>query len=136
MSECPYAERKGLAVFCKLANKKVSPLRYPCFSSHWQKCPIYREMAPKQEEESKAAEVSTEGASSGVDSRVEKRISTSRATATSAPTPRSIGKGFKRPEEAKTCYECIFYSELTGMCLKLKIRVDDPNNPPCKRGST
>ncbi len=121
MAECPYAERRGLAVFCKLANKKVSPLRYPCFSSHWDKCPIYREMAPKIEEERKKEEVKAES---------------TRPPSTPSETPRSVGKGFKKPEEARTCHECIFYSELTGMCLKLKIRVDDPNNPPCKRGST
>ncbi len=122
MAECPYAERRGLAVFCKLANKKVSPLRYPCFSTHWDKCPIYREMAPKMQQKE--------------EKEVEAKAERTRATTAKNEVPRSIGKGFKKPEEAKTCHECIFYSELTGMCLKLKIRVDDPNNPPCKRGST
>ena len=123
MAECPYAERRGLAVFCKLANKKVSPLRYPCFSSHWNKCPIYKEMAPKLQHKEEVKEVET-------------KAGEGRVTNVTGGVPRGIGKGFKKPEEAKTCHECIFYSELTGMCLKLKIRVDDPNNPPCKRGST
>ncbi len=126
MAECPYAERKGLAVYCKLANKKVSPLRYPCFSSHWQKCPIYREMAPKLEAEKKEErkEVKEER-------RVEEKPREAPAGRPALPSA-----GFKKPEEARTCHECIFYSELTGMCLKLKIRVKDPNNPPCKSGST
>jgi len=119
--KCPYGEKKGLAVFCKLLNEKVSPLKYPCTSDHYEKCPVYQKYAKKEVE--------------GVAQKETPRPAPTPAPPPSAQTPRpSTTKrvAFKRPEEAENCYECIFYSELTKMCLKLKIRVQDPYHPPCK----
>ncbi|ABU82608.1 hypothetical protein [Ignicoccus hospitalis] len=121
--KCPYGEKKGFAVFCKLINKKVSPLKYPCTSDHYQKCPIYRQYAGAKEEKAEVAETRKEA---------EEAPPRREPVREEAPPPAG---GFKKPEEARTCHECIFYSELTKMCLKLKIKVDDPNNPPCKRGA-
>ncbi len=115
--KCPYGKKKGFAVYCELLGKNVSPLKYPCTSDHYQRCPIYQKHAEeKATEEERRVETHPEA-------RPERR-----------PSPPPPTKGaFKRPEEAENCYECIFYSELTKMCLKLKIRVDDPYNPPCKK---
>ncbi|ALU12617.1 hypothetical protein EYM_05760 [Ignicoccus islandicus DSM 13165] len=30
------------------------------------------------------------------------------------------------------CRRCLFYSELTGRCVKLGVKVEDPTKPPCK----
>jgi hypothetical protein len=29
------------------------------------------------------------------------------------------------------CLDCVFYSIVTGRCVKLKVKVRDPSNPPC-----
>ena len=118
--KCPYGEKKGFAVYCRLAGKKVSPLKYPCTSEHYEKCPIYVKYAKEvREVREEAPRVAEESAPIG--ERAGREVQ------------RSAQGGFKKPEEARTCHECIFYSELTNMCLKLRIKVDDPNNPPCKR---
>ncbi len=41
-------------------------------------------------------------------------------------------KALKFPREARSCEECIYYSELLKYCLKFKIKVEDPKVPPCK----
>jgi len=116
--KCPYGEKKGLAVFCKLINEKVSPLKYPCTSDHYEKCPIYQKYAKREAAEEKEAPKSAPA--------------TAPPPPLQAPRPAVKRVAFKRPEEAENCYECIFYSELTKMCLKLKVRVQDPYHPPCK----
>ena len=39
---------------------------------------------------------------------------------------------FKLPKDASTCEECIYYSKLTKMCMKYKVKIDDPKMPKCK----
>lgn len=46
---CPYAERKGALVYCRLAKKKVNPLAYPCLGNKYKKCKIYKKYAGKEE---------------------------------------------------------------------------------------
>ncbi len=38
----------------------------------------------------------------------------------------------KPPQEARNCKECIYYSSILKYCLKYKVPVEDPNQPPCK----
>ena len=122
--KCPYGEKKGFAVYCKVLRKKVSPLKYPCMADY-TKCPHYREAVAslkKTESASRPTEVI-------VEKIVEKRSGTPPSkTAASLPTP------FKPPEQARTCEECMFYSALTGYCMKLRVKVGDPRRPPCKSG--
>ncbi len=40
---CPYAERKGFIVYCRLTGKHVNPLTRPCLSGDYTRCPDYRE---------------------------------------------------------------------------------------------
>ncbi len=46
----------------------------------------------------------------------------------------SSEKEIKRVEKTRgvTCTNCLFYSELTGRCVKLKVKVEDPTKSPCK----
>ena len=39
---CPFAEKKGLAIYCKVAKKKVSPLTHYCTSDKWPQCEYLR----------------------------------------------------------------------------------------------
>ncbi len=40
---CPYAERRGFIVYCKLIGRHVNPLTRPCISGDYTKCPDYRQ---------------------------------------------------------------------------------------------
>ncbi|AEM38161.1 hypothetical protein Pyrfu_0289 [Pyrolobus fumarii 1A] len=51
--KCPYAERKGFIVHCKLTGKHVNPFTRPCISGNYTKCPEYREYMSKKREEAK-----------------------------------------------------------------------------------
>ncbi len=39
---------------------------------------------------------------------------------------------FKLPKDASSCEECIYYSRITNMCMKYRVRIDDPKVPKCK----
>ncbi len=51
---CPFAERKGALVYCKLAKKKVNPLAYPCLGNKYVRCKIYKKYIEEQEKEKEA----------------------------------------------------------------------------------
>ena len=118
--KCPYGEKKGFAVYCKILRKKVSPLKYPCMGNY-EHCPHYRE-ALKTGEEATKTEHRRETVEAVVESKVEKTTS-----------PKPLPTEFKPPEQASTCYECVYYSSLTGFCMKLRVKVKNPNDPPCKK---
>lgn len=43
-------------------------------------------------------------------------------------------KQSKPPEDLRgTCFDCIFYDESRGRCLRMSMQVSDPYNPPCGR---
>lgn len=47
---------------------------------------------------------------------------------------RPVIKQSKRPEDLRgTCFDCIFYDEKRGRCLRMSMQVPDPYNPPCGR---
>ena len=47
---------------------------------------------------------------------------------------RPIIKQSKPPEDLRgTCFDCIFYDEKRGRCLRMSMQVPDPYNPPCGR---
>lgn len=48
--KCPYGERKGATVFCKLANKTVNILVFPCTSPRYVNCRFYKQAEKKPEE--------------------------------------------------------------------------------------
>jgi len=100
---CPYAEKKGAAVYCRAAGRKVNPLAFPCFTDRYEKCRYYKQAraseAPRREEEA----------------RPKRRL-------------KGITKDLRQPRD---CTECIYYGVRTGTCLLLKIPIPDPKNPPC-----
>ncbi len=46
---CPYAERRGFIVYCKLLRKHVNPLTRPCISGDYTRCPDYRRAVTESE---------------------------------------------------------------------------------------
>ncbi len=59
---CPYAERKGFIVYCKLTGRYVNPLTRPCISGDYTKCPEYQSKLAEKGERvaAKPAEVKLE----------------------------------------------------------------------------
>jgi len=130
--KCPYGEKKGFAVYCKVLRKKVSPLKYPCMGDY-TKCPHYREATEslKKVESEVPRGMGKEPSGVAIEKIAEKRVA---APQTSSVSTRHVQptSAFKPPELARTCEECMFYSSLTGYCMKLRIKVEDPTKPPCK----
>ncbi|UXD22875.1 hypothetical protein IPA_09135 [Ignicoccus pacificus DSM 13166] len=121
--KCPYGEKKGFAVYCKILRKKVSPLKYPCMGNY-EHCPHYREA---QELSARTVKHEPEAVEVVIASKVEKKEEKS------APPPPTSPTSFKPPEQASNCYECVYYSSLTGYCMRLRVKVEDPYSPPCKK---
>jgi len=108
---CPYAERRGPAVYCKAAGRKVNPLAFPCLTDKYQKCRFYRApqatpqtpQPPRQEARPARPRRGVKG--STIDGRV--------------------------PVD---CTECVYYGSRTGTCILLGVTVRDPRDPPCAEG--
>ena len=135
--KCPYAVVKGLLtkkVYCSIVGKIVDHKKYGCLSAHYIRCEIYRKaIEDRSEEERKEKtdhdviapekhEVSEEGSD-----ELERMVNESVKKALTYADPR---KGVY-PD---TCYDCLYYSPTTGLCLLLRKKVENPESPPCKRG--
>ncbi len=127
---CPYAERKGPAVYCRLIGRKVNPLAFPCLTDKYEKCRYYRRHAAeaKREEKPSAAQAAP---------RREAIQAPPRPVAAPSPAPggrRGEVKGLTLDgRKPRTCLECIYYGTKTRTCLLLGIPVDNPEDPPCAR---
>ncbi|MCE4615447.1 MAG: hypothetical protein F7C09_00065 [Aeropyrum sp.] len=51
--QCPYGERRGATVYCKIANRVVNALVFPCTSPRYASCKFYRQAEQRPEEERK-----------------------------------------------------------------------------------
>ncbi|MEB3764612.1 MAG: hypothetical protein GSR77_00370 [Desulfurococcales archaeon] len=110
---CPYAERQGAAVYCKLLKKRVNPLAYPCLSKKYEKCKVYQERGKQAQE--------TERQEQPIQAIVQ------------AQRPEQARRTGIRLDgsPARHCRECIYYGR-TGVCLLLGVEIKDPNRPPCR----
>jgi len=105
---CPYAERRGSLVFCKILGKPVNPLVYPCLSNKYKSCKHYKE--PVKAEEKKAPP----------------------APKPETTPPSLTGVGVTKDGGIpRTCRECVFYSEHLGFCFLLNTKIEDPEKPLC-----
>ena len=126
---CPFADVKGLLVYCKLLKKYVSPLKYPCLSNYG-KCEVIR-----KNKRCPFLQISE----NKVSCKFIKNLVTYFCFSNYKDCPvyiRYVGLRQVRSVTVngrpKSCLECPFYSKLTNKCVKLKIKVKDPNNPPCQ----
>ncbi len=53
---CPYAERRGFIVYCKLTKRFVNPLTRPCISGDYTRCPEYQKALSTKGEQAKPVE--------------------------------------------------------------------------------
>ena len=99
---CPYLKRGFMTARCTLTGKVVNLKKMPCLKNY-EECPIYRSHVTEkiQKIEEKAEEKRTEAE--------------------------------EQPEEVPgvSCEDCLYYSKITHICIRLKKRVDDPKRPPC-----
>lgn len=115
---CPYAERKGTLVVCKVRGAPVNPLAYPCLGEKYPNCPIFARAA----KEAPAAEA-----------REAKPIATAgEAAAMPAPVSRRGLLGLTQSgDKPSECGQCVFYSKTRRWCFILGATVGNPATPPC-----
>lgn len=127
---CPYAEKKGMVVFCKAINQKVNPLSYPCLTDRYDKCAHYRKA-----EEAKAKTP----AAAAPPAQPQPPPTAQPPPAQKAPplqptllsgSTRGLTLQGTRPVR---CLECVYYGSKTGICLLLGVEVKNPYDPPCTR---
>ena len=140
---CPYAEKKGPIVICKVIGKKVNPLAFPCLTNKYQKCKYYKEAQAKKEkpvEKPTAKTVIREVKPEPL--KTEVRVTREKAGTTPPPTTSREGSVEVKGEvkgitldgrKPRNCLECIYYGSKTKTCLLLGITIEDPYDPPCAK---
>lgn len=123
---CPYAERRGTLVICRVRGTPVNPLAYPCLGEKYHACPIYREAQSKKGGE--AGRVKAEAVVERVGA--EARRPAEAAGRTSGAYTLGLTSAGGRPA---SCDECVFYSKRRSWCFLLGVKVSDPSKPPCSR---
>ena len=129
---CPYAERRGVSIYCKAAGRKVNPLAFPCLTNRYKRCRYYREPEPeKPQEQKEPAKAETRPA------RKQPQVTIPTLeypSVTPRASPRGEVKGItidgRKPRD---CTECIYYGARTRTCLLLGVTVQDPRDPPCAK---
>jgi len=133
---CPYAEKKGPVVYCKLIGKKVNPLAFPCLTNRYERCKYYRQRAqaakPPASESTTPPQPSQQAAPQPPPPPATVRAGAPQARP--AGQARGETKGLtldgRRPSN---CLECIYYGAKTKTCLLLGVTVEDPYDPPCAK---
>ncbi|ALU12493.1 hypothetical protein EYM_04460 [Ignicoccus islandicus DSM 13165] len=99
---CPYLKRGFMTAKCTLTGQVVNLKKMPCLKNY-EECPIYKAHVTEKIKE--------------VKEEVEKREA----------------KKEEQPQEVPgvSCEDCLYYSRITHICIRLKQRVDDPKRPPC-----
>ncbi len=112
---CPYLEITRKGAICKVTNKTVEK-PWECIKGKYVECPIYKRASEEVKETEEAEEERVELTT---DEKGEEVVVIRNES------------GSEKVEKI-TCEECIFYSSVTGRCVKLKVKVEDPSNPPCE----
>lgn len=115
---CPYAERKGTLVVCKIRGAPVNPLAYPCLGEKYPNCPIYARWAKE---------------APALEAKETKPVAATGETAVApAPPSRRGALGLTRAgEKPGKCGECVFYSKTRRWCFVLGTTISNPTVPPC-----
>ncbi len=132
--KCPYAVLKGFIgkrVYCSIVGKIVDHKRMGCLTDKYKQCPYYlktvMDKIKEEKEENREEVIAPEDHEVAEEKDVlEKMVNESVRKARSYADPR-------RGIYPDSCYDCLYFSPTTRLCLYLRIKVDDPDNPPCKR---
>ncbi|MEB3846835.1 MAG: hypothetical protein GSR74_02530 [Desulfurococcales archaeon] len=133
---CPYAEKKGPIVYCKLTGKKVNPLAFPCLTNKYTRCKYYRKASEEKRVEEKFKAEERPAAPQEARKPVAHQPPPLQPTTTSphrTPVRRETKGMTIDGRKPSNCLECIYYGEKTRTCLLLGITVKDPYDPPCAK---
>ena len=123
---CPYAERRGALVLCKVKGKTVNPIAYPCLGTKYEACPYYR-----QAQQAKPREEKAEKPGPRPSPPREARPKPQPARAAQEARQRGLLGLTRLGGLPSTCEECVFYVKARAWCLVLGARVESPGAPPC-----
>ncbi len=108
---CPHLKITREGAFCEITNKRLER-PWECIRGKYVECPIYKRANEEKEEEEERVELV-------VDEKGRKTV--------------IIREKKSRDEQAQvSCRDCLFYSSVTGKCVKLKVKVENPDEPPCE----
>ena len=144
---CPYAEKKGPIVICKVLGKKVNPLAHPCLTNRYTKCKYYKKAIEKEKKLEEAVPTTepykekimkeiTLPARQEKSPKIEASPYSSLTISTSKPisTEKRETKGMTLDGRKPTnCLECIYYGSKTKTCILLGVQIKDPYDPPCAK---
>ncbi|UXD22364.1 hypothetical protein IPA_03915 [Ignicoccus pacificus DSM 13166] len=99
-----------------------------CLTNKFVECPYYKQAIEeeKKKEEERIIAPDAHEVLEGEKDILEKTVN------------ESVKEALKKYADPKrgiypdTCYDCLYFSPTTGLCLYMRIKVKDPNNPPCK----
>ncbi len=118
MPQCPHAERRDAAIYCRVLGRVVNPLAFPCMTTRYERCRNYKPVeVPARAGEERAAELARAAQAEGV---------------VAEPTAEGLGLTAEGAR-AESCSECVFYGSLSKLCFLLSRPVGDPLEPPCKK---
>ena len=112
---CPYLEIRRDGAFCRVTGKKLER-PWECIKGKYLECPIFKKAAEKEEEEETERRVELTTDEKGEEVVVIKK-----------EAKEEVEEKVAKPN----CLDCAFFSNITKLCVKLKVKVEDPNNPPC-----
>ena len=134
---CPYAEKKGPIVYCKLTGKKVNPLAFPCLTNKYTRCKYYRKAGEVKRDEEKAKAEEKPVTPQEAQKQALPQPPPSQPSISVNPPPTTSRRETKGMtidgRKPSNCLECIYYGAKTRTCLLLGITVKDPYDPPCAK---
>ena len=122
--------RKGLLTAkCGVTGKVVNLRKAPCMKDY-ESCPIFRKAKGLEKSKTPTAinENSERLPKEGF-TRAEVNIN---AKGEARGEVKKAGSEVEVPSNV-TCEKCLYYSGITGLCVKMKVKVEDPSRPPCGR---
>ncbi len=118
---CPFLKRGLLTARCMLTGKIVNLKKAPCLKNY-KECPEYKKYI-EEERKKRGHAAEDEHVNEEKEKAVEEVIETHEEET-------EVHEEVEVPPGV-SCKECVYYSELTGYCVKVKQKVKDPERPPC-----
>ncbi len=124
---CPYAKVTGLLkkkVVCTLTNTEVNYRNLPCLSGDYKTCPVYNDIMKKKESKEREEVIAPKGEEARPREAMERMVDEAINEAKKFYDP-------KKGERPPSCYDCLYFSPTTKMCLLLKKKIENPEKPEC-----
>jgi len=135
---CPFAELRGFLsrrVYCKIQSKFVNHKKYGCLDEGYTRCPFYVDYITqsKSSSDQKADEKGEKFIAPDINDVKEEKDIMEKMINDNIKKISTYGDP-KKGIYPDTCYDCLYFSPTTRLCVLLRIKVKDPEKPPCKQG--